>query len=202
MRFNNLQDLLAGLLFVAFGAGALYYGQGYAVGSATRMGPGYLPTVLGWGLIFMGLVVAARAVVVKGGSIEAEDLRRVVLMVAWVLSIRFAILSAAPAPMTDVASFGWITWALVAVTAILTALLLLWARPQFFIIGSLLAFSALIERFGLLVATFAVVVLGAAASRDVRARETLILAVLGAAAAVGLFIYLLGQPMAPWIWNF
>ena len=54
MRFDNLQDLLAGLLFAAFGAAALWFGQSLALGAATRMGPGYLPTILGWLLIGLG----------------------------------------------------------------------------------------------------------------------------------------------------
>ena len=54
MRFNNLQDFLAGLLFVAFGAAALWFGKAYAFGAATRMGPGYLPNVLGWMLVGIG----------------------------------------------------------------------------------------------------------------------------------------------------
>src|SRR5262245_46520672 len=75
-------------------------------------------------------------------------------------------------------------------------------RPQIMIIAALVAFALLIERMGLLAAAAAVVLLGSLASRDARIIEMIVLAVLAAAAAVGLFIYLLGQPMAPWIWGF
>lgn len=149
MRLKNPQDFWAGLLFVGFGAAALWFGQGYAFGSATRMGPGYLPNVLGWMLVGTGGFITLRSLVLSGASIPKVNI-----------------------------------------------------RPQVMIIGALFAFALLIERMGLLAAAAAVVVFGSMASRDVRLIEMLVLAVVASAAAVGLFIYLLGQPMAPWIWGF
>ena len=149
MRFNNLQDLLSGLLFMIFGAAALWFGKGFAIGSATRMGPGYLPNVLGWMLVGLGAFVALRAFFVSG----------------------------APIPR-------------------------IFLRPQVMIIAALLAFALLIERVGLMAAAAAVVVLGSFASREARPLEIIVIAAVTAAAAVGLFIYLLGQPMAPWTWGF
>ncbi len=149
MRFNNLQDLLAGLLFVAFGSAALWFGQSYAFGSATRMGPGYLPNVLGWLLVGLGIFIAVRAFVLSGVPIPRIHL-----------------------------------------------------RPQVMIIAALVAFALLVERLGLMAAAAAVVVLGSLASREVRPLEIVVIAVITAAAAVGLFIKLLGQPMQPWAWGF
>lgn len=149
MRFNNLQDLLAGLLFMAFGAAALWFGKSYAFGAATRMGPGYLPNVLGWMLLGLGVFIAVRALVIGGAPIPRIHL-----------------------------------------------------RPQIMIIAALLAFAMTIERLGLMAAAAAVVVLGSLASRELRPLEIIIIAAVTAAAAVGLFIYMLGQPMAPWIWGF
>lgn len=149
MRFNNLQDLLAGLLFVAFGSAALWFGQSYAFGSATRMGPGYLPNVLGWLLVGLGIFIAVRAFVLSGVPIPRIHL-----------------------------------------------------RPQVMIIAALVAFALLIERLGLMAAAAAVVVLGSLASREARPFEIIVIAAFTAAAAVGLFITLLGQPMQPWAWEF
>ena len=69
------------------------------------------------------------------------------------------------------------------------------------IIAALIAFALLVERFGLLAAAAAAVVLGSLGSREMRPLETIILAVVTAVASVGLFIYLLGQPMVPWNWG-
>ena len=149
MRLRNPQDFWAGLLFVCFGAAALWFGQSYAIGSPTRMGPGYLPNVLGWLLVGIGCFITLRSLVVSG----------------------------LPIPKVDF-------------------------RPQFMIISALVAFALLIERMGLLAAAAAVVLLGSLAARDARSVEMLVLAVVAAAASVGLFIYVLGQPMATWIWGF
>ena len=149
MRFNNMQDFLAGLLFLAFGAGALWFGKAYALGSATRMGPGYLPTVLGWLLVGLGAFITVRAFFLSG----------------------------APIPR-------------------------IFLRPQIMIIAALIAFALLVERAGLMAAAAAVVLLGSLASREARPFEMIVSAVITAAVAVVLFIYLLGQPMAPWTWGF
>lgn len=146
---KNVQDFVAGLLFTAFGAAALWYGQGYNFGTATRMGPGYLPNVLGWSLVGIGVFITLRAFVISG----------------------------VPIPR-------------------------IYLRPQIMIIAALLAFALLIERVGLYAAAAAVVILGSLASREVKPIEMLVIAALTAAGAVGLFIYILGQPMAPWIWDF
>jgi hypothetical protein len=44
---RNPKDLLAGLMFMAFGIAALVISQSYVVGAAARMGPGYFPRMLG-----------------------------------------------------------------------------------------------------------------------------------------------------------
>lgn len=149
MGLKAPQDFLAGLLFAGFGAGALYFGQAYAFGSPTRMGPGFLPMSLGWLLVGMGAFITLRSLVVSGPPIPQIKL-----------------------------------------------------RPQVFIIAAVIVFSLLIERLGLLAAAASVVILGSFASRDMRWLEMIAVAVFASAAAVGLFIYLLGQPMAPWIWSF
>lgn len=56
----DIRDLVAGVLMVVGGLFvALYASNRYGVGAVTRMGPGYFPTMLGWVLAFLGLVVAA-----------------------------------------------------------------------------------------------------------------------------------------------
>jgi len=51
---RNPRDFYAGLLFVAFGLVALVIAQSYPVGTASRMGPGYFPQVLGILLLALG----------------------------------------------------------------------------------------------------------------------------------------------------
>ena len=54
------KDFLAGLLFLAIGAGAMVVAREYPFGTAMRMGSGYFPTVLGGILVLFGLFLAAR----------------------------------------------------------------------------------------------------------------------------------------------
>jgi hypothetical protein len=81
-----LKDILAGGIFVvlgiAFAAGAL----AYDIGSPTRMGPGYVPLVLGGLLAGLGLLVIAKGFVAgEGDAIGDVDWRAVVLVTAGLL---------------------------------------------------------------------------------------------------------------------
>lgn len=58
---RDLKDILAGLIFVAFGLGFAVLSMSYEIGSTLKMGPGYFPFVLGALLVLLG-----GAIVVKG----------------------------------------------------------------------------------------------------------------------------------------
>ena len=51
------KDLLSGLMFIAFGSAALYFGQKLALGTPVRMGPGYVPRMLSFILLSLGSIV-------------------------------------------------------------------------------------------------------------------------------------------------
>ena len=55
------KDFLAGLLFLAIGAGAMVVARDYSFGTAMRMGSGYFPTVVGGILASFGLLLVVRA---------------------------------------------------------------------------------------------------------------------------------------------
>ncbi len=80
MRMRNSQDLLAGLLFVLLGMLAIVVSARYPMGTAQRMGPGYVPTLLGWGLVILGLAIAGRALRSKGGALPSWSARPVLLV--------------------------------------------------------------------------------------------------------------------------
>jgi hypothetical protein len=62
------KEFLAGLLFAAIGAGALVMALGYRIGTATAMGPGFVPMLLGIMLIGLGLAATLRATRVSDGG--------------------------------------------------------------------------------------------------------------------------------------
>jgi hypothetical protein len=54
------RDFLAGLMFIAIGAGGFYVALSYPFGSVQQMGPGYFPRVLGAILVCFGIVTMIR----------------------------------------------------------------------------------------------------------------------------------------------
>jgi uncharacterized membrane protein YhdT len=68
-NFAMKRDYYAGGLMVLLGAGAAVTGTGYKFGSLARMGPGFMPVVLGVVLAFLGLLIAGTAL----ASSERED---------------------------------------------------------------------------------------------------------------------------------
>jgi hypothetical protein len=69
IRVKSPQDFWAGILFVLAGGAALWVGRDYSLGTLTRMGPGYLPTVLSWALVAIGGLLTVRALALDGPAI-------------------------------------------------------------------------------------------------------------------------------------
>ena len=65
------KDFLAGLVFLAIGAGAILVARDYHFGTAMRMGSGYFPTVLAGILASFGLFLTIRAVKSKETAVLA-----------------------------------------------------------------------------------------------------------------------------------
>ena len=67
MHVRNVKDFYAGLIFVLFGAAAMFFSTGYRLGTAAKMGPGYLPFALGGVQTLLGLALLGRALASRGG---------------------------------------------------------------------------------------------------------------------------------------
>ena len=63
---KNPRDFWTGVIYVAFGAGAVVIARDYGLGTALRMGPAYFPTVLGGVLVLIGLLSLGRAALRSG----------------------------------------------------------------------------------------------------------------------------------------
>jgi uncharacterized membrane protein YhdT len=68
-KFTWKRDYYAGGLMLLLGVGAAVTGSGYKFGSLARMGPGFMPVVLGIVLAFMGILIAGTAL----ASSEPDD---------------------------------------------------------------------------------------------------------------------------------
>jgi hypothetical protein len=58
-RWLKNKDFWAGMMFIGFGAAAMFIARDYRFGSAMRMGPGFFPTILGGILIAFGICIMA-----------------------------------------------------------------------------------------------------------------------------------------------
>ena len=66
------KDFLSGLMFIAFGLLALYFGQRLALGTPVRMGPGYVPRMLSLILLFLGSIIVLAALFRTADKLEKE----------------------------------------------------------------------------------------------------------------------------------
>ncbi len=64
------KDFLSGLMFIAFGLIAIYFGQKLAQGTAVRMGPGYVPRMLSYILLGLGGLICVVALVSGSEPVE------------------------------------------------------------------------------------------------------------------------------------
>lgn len=79
---RGLKDFWAGLIYMAFGASAIFIARDYAMGSAIKMGPAYFPTVLSILLITVGLISVIRGLIISGSPIGAISFKGLLLVTA------------------------------------------------------------------------------------------------------------------------
>lgn len=84
-RFTS-KDFLAGAMFIALGLLALFFGWHLNVGTGVRMGPGYVPRMLSAILIFLGVVIAVKALITGGDRIEAGLWKPIVMITLGVVA--------------------------------------------------------------------------------------------------------------------
>ncbi len=141
------KNVLAGLLFIAVAAIGLWLSRNYPVGTALRMGTGYVPRLLCWFLGGIGVIIAIQGLWDDGeGSVRGD--------------------------------FRW--------------------RPLVFVPLAILVFGFTVERLGIVIATLALVAVGALAGRDMRATEVAATALFLVFATVAVFIWGLGLTISLW----
>lgn len=72
MKIKNRRDFYAGLMFMLFGIGFMVMSQAYTMGSASKMGPAYFPTVLGGILTVLGFIVLIGSVAKDAPELTVE----------------------------------------------------------------------------------------------------------------------------------
>lgn len=89
-RVLATKDFWSGVLFIVMGTAALVLGSDLRVGTASRMGPGFVPHAIGWILIALGAAIAVKGCFAGAERIGALHLRPAILIVLSVVA--FALL--------------------------------------------------------------------------------------------------------------
>lgn len=66
-------EVLAGLIFLVFGAVAVVVGWGYGVGNVTQLGSGAMPVLVGGALCVLGTAQLLRALIAEGAGARVES---------------------------------------------------------------------------------------------------------------------------------
>jgi putative tricarboxylic transport membrane protein len=82
MQIRSIKDLLAGLIYIFFGASAIFIARDYNMGTAVKMGPAYFPTVLSMLLIAVGAISVIRAFILQGTPIGVISIKGLFLVTA------------------------------------------------------------------------------------------------------------------------
>jgi hypothetical protein len=94
------KDFWSGLLFMGMGAAALILGNDLRVGTAARMGPGFVPHAIGWILIALGAVIALKGFARDAEQVVRLHLRPVSLIVFSVVTCALLLQPAGLVPAT------------------------------------------------------------------------------------------------------
>ena len=169
-------DVLAGLLFIGLALLGLWLSRDYPIGTALRMGTGYVPRLLCWILFGLGAVVLVQGLRAALAS-EASGPRGHSIVRAHSASedARERADDTRPEP-------GQISaW-----------------RPVVFVAASLVIFGLSIERLGLVVSILLLVGVAAVAARGLRLVETLAAALVLIVLSWSIFILGLGLTIPVW----
>ncbi|MBS0518425.1 MAG: tripartite tricarboxylate transporter TctB family protein [Proteobacteria bacterium] len=84
------KDFLSGVMFIAFGLTALWFGRNLAPGTTVRMGPGYVPHMLAYIMLVLGAIISVVALYSGGEMVERPKWRPITLVTIGIVA--FALL--------------------------------------------------------------------------------------------------------------
>jgi putative tricarboxylic transport membrane protein len=74
------KDFLSGVMFIAFGLTALWFGRHLAMGTTVRMGPGYVPHMLAYIMMALGGIIVVVALLTPGEITEAPKWKPITMV--------------------------------------------------------------------------------------------------------------------------
>ena len=174
MKIKNPKDFWAGLMFIATGLFFAFWAMAfYQMGTAVRMGPAYFPTVLGFLLTALGVIVLAQGVAARG---PAQTLKLPFNLVDLVIALAIFGVLVYLCLQLGISS----DWAIIGGT-IVVSLLTVWLRPDakalVFLTAATIAYGYLMKPLGLILTTAAVVFISAAGGHEFNWKEVTILCI-------------------------
>ena len=173
LRIKAPKDFWAGLMFIGFGLFFLIWAiTHYQMGSAVRMGPAYFPTVLGGLLAVLGAFVLLESFVVTGEGLKLP-FNIVDLVIALAIYGVVGYLAKPLGMPMDYAILG--------ATAIVSVLTIRYrpnAKALVLISAACIVYGYLMKPLGLVLATAALVFIGAYGGHEFKWKEVTILFVV------------------------
>jgi len=197
-RIRNPQDFYGGLVLVAVAAFALWASRDLPGMRGFAFGPGTAPRTFAMILGALGLAVAAIGLVTDGPKVERVTIRGTLL--GALLIALFAVVSIYATPLTTALGLRQFETVVAALVVLLVTIALARGldRGPLYVIAGTLIFAGTIRPLGLVLASFISLVVCAAATVEVRWRETIIWAAALTLFCALLFVYGLNLPFAFW----
>ena len=191
------KDFLSGVMFIAFGVTALYFGNHLALGTPVRMGPGYVPHKLACIMLVLGGIIALVPLFETASRREKEAvwIPVAVAAVLFIPAVHFLPpLLGTPSPWLVALSADWFQ---LMATALLLALLLLCAlvpivggvraapgmeverveppkwKPITMVTIGIICFALLLERTGLVPALIVLVLISSLGGEEFKLVEVI-----------------------------
>lgn len=172
----NAKDIASGVLIVLFSVVALWLNQEHALGTARRMGPGYMPMLVFWILLGLGVLVLIFAFF--NGP---DPLQKWTGMESGALALGIVAGTVAYMIAPSLSSFFTGTYNDLGLGMLVGFLVICWSmrwRLIGYICAALCIFSLLLEKGGLLLSLTATILIAALAEPEHRQRPLGVLGIL------------------------
>jgi putative tricarboxylic transport membrane protein len=197
-RIRNQQDFYGGLVLVAVAAFALWASRDLPGMRGFAFGPGTAPRMFASILGVLGLIVAVGGLVTDGPPVERVAVRGTALG-ALLIAI-FILVSNYATPITAGLGLRQYETVLAAIVVLLVTIAIARGadRGPLYVVAGTLVFAGTIRPLGLVLASFISIVVCAAATVEVRWRETILWAAGLTIFCALLFVYALNLPFNFW----
>ena len=197
-RIRNQQDFYGGLVLVAVAAFALWASRDLPGMRGFAFGPGTAPRIFASILGALGLIVAVGGLVTDGPPVERVAVRGTALG-ALLIAI-FILVSNYATPITAGLGLRQYETVLAAIVVLLVTIAIARGadRGPLYVVAGTLVFAGTIRPLGLVLASFISIVVCAAATVEVRWRETILWAAGLTIFCALLFVYALNLPFNFW----